>query len=77
MTIERIKAEGGVKSSLGMGALMWICYAERPLSSDGLCHPLAIELGSADFNADSIPSISTLMGCCQGLIIVDKEASNV
>jgi len=56
---------------------MWISYAERPLCPDELCHALAIELGSTDFNADNIPSIATLMGCCQGLIIVDREASRV
>ena len=76
-TIERIKAQGGDKSRLGMGALMWISHAERPLREDELCHALAIELGSKDFNADNIPSIKTLIGCCQGLITVDKEASTV
>jgi len=76
-TIERIKAQGGYKSRLGIGALMWISYAEVPLSPDELCHALAIELGSTDFNASNIPSIMTLVSCCQGLIIVDKEASTV
>ena len=76
-TIERIKAQSGDRSRLGMGALMWISYAEEPLSPDDLCYALAIELGSTDFNASNIPSISTLVSCCQGLIIVDKEASNV
>jgi len=38
-----------------------------------LCHALAIELGSSDFNPDNVPSISTLVSCCQGLITVDKE----
>ena len=28
-TIERIKAQGGDKSRLGMGVLMWISYAEH------------------------------------------------
>ena len=37
-TIEWIKAQGGDKLRLGMGALMWISYAERPLSPDELCH---------------------------------------
>jgi len=74
-TIERIKAQGGDKSRLGIGALMWICHAERPLSPKELCHALAIELGSTDFDAGNIPSIMTLVGCCQGLIIVDKEES--
>ena len=74
-TIARIKAQGGDKSRLGIGALMWICYAERPLSPNELCHALGIELGSTDFNAGNIPSITTLVSCCQGLITADKEAS--
>ena len=48
-----------------------------PLSPDELCHALAIELGSTDFNASNIPSIVTLVSCCQGLITVDKEESTV
>ena len=76
-TIERIKAQRGDKSKLGMGALMWICHAERPLSPDQLCHALAIESGSTDFDSGNIPSIPTLVSCCQGLITVDKEGSTV
>jgi len=76
-TIERIKAQGGDKSRFGMGALMWISHAERPLKADELCHALAIELGSTYFNTSNIPSMATLVSCCQGLIIVDKEASTV
>ena len=76
-TIERIKAQDGDKSILGVGALMLISYAERPSSPDELCCALAIQLGSADFKVGNIPSISTLVSSCQGLITVDKEASNV
>ena len=75
--IERIKAQGGDKSRLGMEALMWVSHAERPLSADELRCALAVELGSTDFNAGNIPSIRTLESCCQGLITVDKEASTV
>jgi len=77
VTIERIKAQDGDKSRLGMAALMWISHAERPLQAHELCYALAVELGSTDFNPDNVPSISTLVGCCQGLITVDKEASIV
>jgi len=76
-TIERIKAQDGDKSRLGMTALMWISHAERPLQADEVCYALAIQLGSTDFDVGNIPSISTLVGCCQGLITVDKEASTV
>jgi len=50
-TIERIKAQGGGKSRLGMEALMWISHAERPLKANELCHALAVEPGSARFNS--------------------------
>ena len=73
-TIERIKALGGDKSQLGMEALMWISHAERPLRANELCHALAVKLGSPHFNPENVPSISTLVNCCQGLITVDKES---
>ena len=56
---------------------MWISYAEQRLGADELCHALAIELGSTDFNVGNIPSISTLVACAQGLITIDKEGSTV
>ena len=77
VTIERIKAQDGDKSRLGMAALMWISHAERPLRSDELCHALAVRLSSTDFDVGNISSMSTLVNCCQGLITVDKEASTV
>ena len=76
-TIERIKAQGGDKARLGMEALMWISHAERPLKVEELCYALAIELGTQDFNNSNVPSILTLVSCCQGLITTDKDASTV
>jgi len=76
-TIERIKAQDGDQPTLGLAELMWISHAERPLQVDELCHALAVELGSGDFSANNVPSLSTLVSCCQGLITVDKEASTV
>jgi len=74
-TLERIKGQGGEKARLGMAALMWISHAERPLKPDELLHALAIEIGSPNLSSDNIPSIGTLLACCQGLIVIDKEAS--
>jgi len=76
-TIKRIKAQDGDKSRLGMTTLMWISHAERPPRSDELCQALGVQLGSTEFDVGNIPSISTLVNCCQGLITVDKEASTV
>lgn len=76
-TLKRIKAQGGEKTRLGIAALMWTCYSERPLQEDELCHALAVEIGSPEFHIENVPSIQTLLSCCQGLIAVDKEASQV
>ena len=74
-TLDRINRQGGEKARFGMAALMWISHTERPLKADELCHALAVEIGSPDLNMDNVPSIGTLLACCQGLIVVDKEAS--
>ena len=76
-TLERIKAQDQEKVKLAMAALTWICHSERPLQVDELCHALAVEIGEADFDPDNVPSIGTLLDCCQGLITVDSEASTV
>jgi len=76
-TLSRIKGQGGRKARLGMSALMWISHSERPLKSDELCHALAVEIGSPNFNTDNVPSIGTLLACCQGLVVVDKETSTI
>ena len=76
-TLGRIKGQGGEKARLGMAALMWISHSERPLRSDELCHALAIEIGLSNLNSDNVPSIGTVLACCQGLAAVDKKASTV
>ena len=76
-TLSRIKGQGGERSRLGMATLMWLSHSERPLKADELCRALAVEIGSPNFNIDNVPSIGTLLACCQGLVAVDKEASTV
>ena len=76
-TLERMKAQGREKSRLGMTALMLISHSQRPLQVDELCHALAVEIGSTDLDVDNVPSITTVLGCCQGLIVLDKESSTI
>jgi len=76
-TIRRIEGQESDKAKLGMAALMWISHSERPLNVDEIRHALAVELGSADLDADNLPSIRTVLGCCQGLATVDKGSSTI
>jgi len=60
-----------------MAALMWISHSERPLKVDELCHALAVEIESPNLNSNNVPSIGTVLACCEGLLAVDKEVSTV
>ena len=76
-TLDRIKGQGGEKARLGMATLMWISHSERPLKADELLHALSVEIGSPTLSGDNIPPMGTLLSCCQGLVVIDKEASTV
>jgi len=76
-TIQRIRAQGGNRTRLGMEALMWISHSERPLNANEICHALAVEIGSTNINTNNVPSIRTVLGCCQGLAAVDNGSSTV
>ena len=73
----RIKAEGGEKARLATAVLMWISHSGRPLQVDEICHTIAIRIGSNHLDNDDIPTISTLLDCCQGLVTVDMGSSTV
>ena len=74
-TLERIRAQGEDKARLGMEAIMWIAYSERPLEPDELCQALGIEIGSTDLDNDNVPSIRTILNCGLGLVTVDSLSS--
>jgi len=76
-TIGRIKAQGGDRARLGIAALMWVSHSERPLKVDEICHALAVEIGSTDININNVPSIQTVLSCCQGLAAIDKGSSTI
>jgi len=76
-TLTRIKAQKGSRSRLGMEALMWLSHSERPLNANELCDALGVEIGCRDLNSQNIPSIETLLGCSQGLVIVEASSYTV
>lgn len=75
--MRRIQKQSENRSKLAMEALMWISRSKRPLRVDELCHALAVKIGSTHLTLDNVPSIHTILGCCLGLVSVDKEASTV
>ena len=71
----QIKAQKGERAGLGMTALMWVSHSEQPLNVDEICHALAVKKGSRDIDVNNVPSIWTVLSCCQGLVAVDKRSS--
>jgi len=76
-TLNRMKAQKGSRSRIGMDALMWVSNSERPLHTSELCHALGVKIGSADLDVENVPSIRTLVGCSLGLIAVEASSSTV
>ena len=76
-TIGRIKAQEEDRARLGMEALMWISHSERPLSTDEICHALAVEIGSTNIIINNVSSIRRVLDCCQGLATIDKGSSTI
>jgi len=73
-TLDRIKGQGKGNSTLGMAALMWISFSERPMHMGELCEALAVEICSRDMDYDNIPSERTLLAACLGLVTVDESS---
>ena len=70
-------AQGGEKARLGMASMMWISHSKRPLQVSEICQAIAIRIGSNNLDNDDIPTLPTLLDCCQGLVTVDKGAPTV
>jgi hypothetical protein len=52
--VERIERQLPGDTSLAKQALSWITYAQRPLTTQELCHALAIEPGEGELNAEAV-----------------------
>ncbi|PUU77094.1 ankyrin repeat-containing domain protein [Tuber borchii] len=76
-TLQQIKEQKGGWPRLGMGVLMWVSSAVRPLRIDELCHALAVEVEATDLDPQKIRSQDTVLGSCLGLAFVDKKTSTV
>ena len=76
-TLTRLKAQKGSRPGLGLKALTWVLYSERPLSAKELCYALGVEIGATDLDPENVPAIRTLLSSCLGLVTVEKYSSAV
>ena len=50
---------------LGMAELMCITHAEQPREVEEFCRALVVGLGPTGFDIINVPSVLTLVSCCQ------------
>lgn len=75
--IQRIEGQLPGKRTRAKSVLSWITYAQRALTTEELCHALAVEQGDEELDCDNIPDIEDIISVCAGLVIVDKESNIV
>ncbi|RYP68349.1 hypothetical protein DL771_006735 [Monosporascus sp. 5C6A] len=73
--IKRIDSQLSEDSALAKSVLSWIIYAQRPLTTEELCHALAVEPGEDELDQDNIPDIEDIVSVCAGLVTVDRESN--
>jgi hypothetical protein len=72
--IDRIDGQVHDDCTLAKNVLSWISYAREPLTTEELCHALAVEIGDEDFDSENIPDIEDILSVCAGLVTVDEES---
>ena len=60
---------------LARRTLSWITYAQRLLTTQELCHALAIEPGDRALNSDKVYDVEDVISVCAGLVTVDEESN--
>jgi ankyrin repeat protein len=75
--ILRIDGQPQGNRILAKNALLWISYAQRPLTTGELCHALAVQSGDTELDQDDIPDIDDIISVCAGLVTIDKESQIV
>ncbi|MCJ1468158.1 hypothetical protein MMC07_006786 [Pseudocyphellaria aurata] len=75
--IERIKGQRPGDSALATNVLSWIIHARRPLTTEELCHALAVLPDDEELDLDNLHDVEDIVSVCAGLVTVDEESNIV
>jgi hypothetical protein len=71
-TMRRITAQSKDDRDLAESILVWVIYAQRPLSLRELQHAVATSPGMTDINPESLVPEILLTSICAGLVAIDR-----
>ncbi|KAI1110175.1 hypothetical protein F5Y14DRAFT_371523 [Nemania sp. NC0429] len=69
-SMARINSQLPDQSDLAMRTLMWITFAQRPLTTTELRYALGVELNTNEFDDDNLPDLEDILSVCCGLVTV-------
>ena len=75
--IRRIESGLPEDSALAKVVLSWIVHSQRSLTTQELCHAIAVEAGDTELDQDKIPEIEDVISVCAGLVTIDEESNIV
>jgi hypothetical protein len=73
--LQRIEGQLLGNRKMAKKVLSWITHAERPLTTEELCHALAVKLGKLD--EENIPDGEDIVSICAGLIAEELDWKNI
>jgi hypothetical protein len=71
--IKRIDGQLDEDRTLSRRVISWISYAQRLLTTQELCHALAIEPGDRALNGNNVYDEEDVVTVCAGLVTIDEE----
>lgn len=73
--MHRIHCQGPKSVEFANHIMSWITCAKRPLSTSGLQHALAVEVGKMKLDEKGLPEVEDMVSVCAGLVTIDEESN--
>ena len=73
--IERIKGQLPNDRAIATNVLSWIIHSQRLLTTEELCHALAVKPDNKELDLDNILDVEDIVSVCAGLVTVDEDSN--
>jgi membrane-associated phospholipid phosphatase len=77
ITFDRIRQQPSSQAEMALTIFTWVYLGKRILQVYELQHALAVQAGDTALVEDGIPPEETLLECCLGLVVIERETSTI
>ena len=72
--IKRIERQDTYSEVLAKRVIWWIALTKRPLTTSELQYAIAIEVGTSEFDEETLLDVDSMVSVCAGLVTVDEDS---